>query len=195
MSIKLIFARNRFYSCTNSCLRYSPSCSPSHSVEATAPSKKKLPLNPSAQKQLNCLVRSSPHFPRIMRRSCLVSRDKSARYAIQTLTVTITINVAGVARTLTRALASPASIKAPVPTGLLGKQDMISAAGRYEGALLGLGAMGKQTVIHALLGNGGERLRILGGEVDKLAESERDGVISTAVVGIFGATKDQRHPC
>jgi hypothetical protein len=124
-----------------------------------------------------------------------VSRDKSARYAIQTLTATLTINVAGVARTLTRALASPASIKAPVPTGLLGKQDMISAAGRYEGALLGLGAMGKQTVIHALLGNGGERLRILGGEVDKLAENERDGVISTAVVGIFEATKDQRHPC
>lgn len=124
-----------------------------------------------------------------------MSRDKSARYVIEILIIVSTFDITGVARTLTRALASPASIKAPVPTGLLGKQDMISAAGRYEGALLGLGAMGKQTVIHALLGNGGERLRILGGEVDKLAESEREGVISTAVVGIFGATKDQRHPC
>lgn len=124
-----------------------------------------------------------------------MSRDKSARYAIQTLMATIAINVAGVARTLTRALASPASIKAPVPTGLLGKQDMISAAGRYEGALLGLGAMGKQTVIHALLGNGGERLRILGGEVDKLADSEREGVIATAIVRISGVTEEQRQPC
>lgn len=124
-----------------------------------------------------------------------MSRDKSARYVIEILINVSTFDVKGVARTLSRALASPASIKAPVPTGLLGKQDMISAAGRYEGALLGLGAMGKQTVIHALLGNGGERLRILGGEVNKLAESERDGVIATTIVSISGATKDQRRQC
>lgn len=64
---------------------------------------------------------------------------------------------------------------------------MISAAGRYEGALLGLGAMGKQAVVHALLGNGGERLRVLGGELDKLSESERGGVVETAMVSVFRA--------
>jgi hypothetical protein len=65
---------------------------------------------------------------------------------------------------------------------------MISAAGRYEGALLGLGAMGKQTVVHALLSNGAERLRVLGGEVDKLSESEREGVISIAIVSAPGVS-------
>ena len=98
------------------------------------------------------------------------------------------LRLSGVASTLTRALASPASVKAPVPTGLLGKQDMISAAGRYEGALLGLGAMGKNAVTHALLGNGAERLRVLGGEVDKLSEAERGGVIDTAIASLSRST-------
>jgi hypothetical protein len=61
---------------------------------------------------------------------------------------------------------------------------MISAAGRYEGALLGLSAIGKQTVIHTLLGNGAERLRTLGTEVEKLSPPEREGVIETALVSV-----------
>jgi hypothetical protein len=69
-----------------------------------------------------------------------------------------------------------------VPTGLLGKQEMISAAGRYEGALLGLGALGKQTVSHALLRKDAESLRILGGEVEKLTQAEKQGVIDTTLV-------------
>jgi hypothetical protein len=114
-----------------------------------------------------------------MRLSCLVSLTQPISISGN---IAKTPLLAGVAGTLTRALASPASVKAPVPTGLLGKQEMISAAGRYEGALLGLGAMGKQTVAHALLANGAESLRILGGEVDKLSQPEKQGVIDTALV-------------
>ena len=114
-----------------------------------------------------------------MRLSCLVS---FAQLVLVSVNIAKPQLLAGVAGTLTRALASPASIKAPVPTGLLGKQEMISAAGRYEGALLGLGAMGKQTVAHALLANGAESLRILGGEIDKLSQTEKQSVIDTALV-------------
>lgn len=68
---------------------------------------------------------------------------------------------------------------------------MVSAAGRYEGALLGLRALGKETVRYVLLGrrtgSSGQTdpgIKALADKVVELDQEEQKSVIKTAMVSL-----------